>query len=138
LPETDAWGNRYTYRVGTKFGRDAGQSRFDNGCNPTPPPTLAGFALCTSAAIMLNSAASGGTQLVSYGVPAIVVSHGKNGLGAYTPQGMQLPAAAAGSDEAANSDGDATFVANTAIDDQLVWVPTNVLMNRMVAAGMLP
>ncbi|MBI4986006.1 MAG: prepilin-type N-terminal cleavage/methylation domain-containing protein [Rhodocyclales bacterium] len=138
LPETDAWGRRYTYRVAARFGRDPGQSSF--GCtsspDPNPAPARAGFALCTPGVITIESAAVGGTALVSYGVPAIVVSHGRNGAGAYTQPGSPLPSGNA--DEAENSDGDAAFVANTAIDDQLVWVPVNLLMNRMIAAGMLP
>ena len=134
LPETDAWGHRYTYRINTKFGRDPGQTAF--GCTVTAPPLLAGFALCTPATLTVNAAA-GGPKAVSNGVPAIVVSHGKNGFGAFTPQGRQL-APAASADEAENADGDAVFVSNAASDDQVIWLPVHVLMQRMLAAGMLP
>lgn len=135
LPETDAWGNRYTYRVTTRFARLAsGQTIF--GCTPTANPSAAAFALCSAGDIVVLSAATGGTTVAS-GVPAIALSHGKNGYGAFTPQGTQQAASAA-ADEAANADGDGNFVGNPAVDDQLAWIPTSVLMNRMLAAGRLP
>ncbi|MDD5249610.1 MAG: prepilin-type N-terminal cleavage/methylation domain-containing protein [Rhodocyclaceae bacterium] len=136
LPETDAWGHRYTYRLNTNFGRDPGQATFGGGCTPNPPPLLAGFALCSPATIAIVAAA-GGATVVSNGVPAIVVSHGKNGLGAFTPQGSRI-AMPANADETENADGDLTFASNAAIDDQLMWLPVHVLMNRMLAAGLLP
>jgi prepilin-type N-terminal cleavage/methylation domain-containing protein len=137
LPETDAWGRRYTYSIDTKFGRDAGQTIFGAGCTPDAPPRSAGFALCTPAAISIK-AASGGAALVSGGVPALVVSHGRNGFGAYTPQGLRIAPAEAGADELENANADSVFVSNTNIDDRSVWVPTYVLMHRMLSAGMLP
>lgn len=136
LPESDAWGRRYTYRINAKFGRDPGQTTFGGGCAPNPSPGLAGFALCTPATISVTAAAGGGATVVSNGVPAIVVSHGRNGFGAFTPQGSQIGGGSA--DEAENADGDNVFVSNVANDDQLTWIPVHVLMYRMMAAGMLP
>lgn len=136
VPETDFWGNRYTYRVTTRFGRLAsGQTTF--GCAPTSNPTSAAFALCSAGNISVSTAVSGGTALASL-LPAIVVSHGRNALGAYLPAGTQIAGVAAGSDEEENADGDAVFVSSGAIDDQLTWIPTGILMGRMLAAGKLP
>ena len=135
LPETDAWNNRYTYRMTTRFGRVAsGQSNF--GCAVTPNPATAAFALCSSGDMVVKTA-SGGTSIASL-VPAIVVSHGKNMLGAYSTAGTQIAGAAG--DELENADGNTntTFVSSTSIDDQLTWVPTSILMSRMLAAGKLP
>jgi len=136
LLETDAWANRYTYHVSTFFARGVNptQTLFGTSCSVTPGPANAAFALCTPGGIDVF-AASGGTALASQ-VPAIVVSHGKNGLGAYTQQGSQNTGG--GSDETKNSDGDEIFVSNTSIDDQLIWIPLGILMGRMISAAKLP
>lgn len=139
LLETDAWGNRYTYQMSSFFGRgiDAAQA-FGCTTGPTTAPAAAAFALCTPGSISIL-AAVGGTALTTAGtVPAVVVSHGKNLLGAYTSLGTQLATAVAGTDEAENSGGDATFVSNTNIDDRVIWIPATQLMNRVIAAGRLP
>jgi len=136
LPETDAWGSRYTYRVTTRFGRLAsGQTNF-GACTPTANPTAAAFALC-SAGDMSVLTATAGTAIAS-SVPAIVVSHGKNTLGAYLPSGTQIAGVTAGSDEAENANGDPVFVSSGSIDDQVTWIPSSILMGRMLAAGKLP
>jgi len=139
LLETDAWRFRYTYHVSSFFARgiDSAQILFGATCTPTSAPTYAAFALCTPGAITINTAASGGTVLAST-VPAVVVSHGTSPLGAYTTSGSKLSSAAAGADEAANVDGNSTFVSNANIDDRLIWIPTPQLMNRMITAGKLP
>ena len=134
LPETDAWGNRFTYRVTTRFGRIAsGQTTFGS-CIPASPPAATAYALCSPGDITVK-ATSGGTTVAS-GIPAIVISHGKSTAGAWTTSGTQI-AGAAGA-ELENANGDANFVSNTIIDDQLIWVSPNLLMNRMIAAGKLP
>ncbi|CAG4884235.1 Prepilin-type N-terminal cleavage/methylation domain-containing protein [Georgfuchsia toluolica] len=135
LPETDVWGNRFTYRVTTRFARVAsGQNAFGGGCSPTTPPTSAAFALCSAGDITIY-ATSGGTALAS-NVPVVALSHGKNGVGAWTTSGIQIPGATG--DELENANGDDSFVSNTSIDDQLIWVSPSILMNRMIAAGKLP
>ncbi len=136
IPEADFWGSRYTYRVTTRFARlAAGQTTF--GCTPDTNPTSAAFALCSAGDIGVTTAVSGGTTVASL-LPAIVVSHGKNTLGAYLPTGTQVTGVATGSDEEENADGDAAFVSNGSIDDQLIWIPTGILMGRMQAADKLP
>jgi type II secretory pathway pseudopilin PulG len=135
LPETDAWGRRYSYRINTRFGRDPVQDSF--GCSVGALPLRAGFALCSSGHIEVRASA-GGAAVVTGGVPAIAVSHGGNGLGAYTPQGLRVALAGASADEQENADDDASFVSSVAIDDRVMWIPTQVLMYRMLSAGMLP
>ncbi|HEY6898211.1 MAG TPA: type II secretion system protein [Rhodocyclaceae bacterium] len=136
LPELDAWGQRYSYRVSTAFARgNTGQTYFGN-CSPTSSPSNSAFALCSSGAMKVMSASSGGATTAS-GIPALVVSHGKNGAGAYLSTGTQS-SATGDSNEQENYNGDATYVANTTIDDMLTWVPSNILMNRMLSAGKLP
>lgn len=148
LPEADAWGNRYSYRVAAHFARgiDPSQKDFGADCALNPPdhssydaalsdgPRRAAFALCTRGDIAVLDAA-GGTSLVG-DLPAIVVAHGRNGGGAWTTQGVRLAATAG--EEAENADDDADFIAGTAIDDRVQWIPRSLLMNRMLLAGKLP
>lgn len=138
--ETDAWGYRYTYHVSSDYADAVGSATY-GGCTPSTAPTQASFALCSSGSPDVLSAASGGTN-VATNVPAIIVSHGKNGAGAYNPQGAQLPAGG-NADEQENSDGSAdnNYVSHTPtpdFDDQVMWLSNNILINRMVAAGKLP
>lgn len=130
LPETDAWGHRYTYRVAALF---AAQS--------TPPVSLS-----TTGDIDVGTTA--GTSDLASNMPAIVVSHGANGLGAYLPTGLQiLPVPTAITNEGENTDVDSYFVSHTLattnevggyFDDQLVWLSQYTLFNRMVQAEKLP
>ena len=154
LPETDAWGNRYTYRVTPMYARgiDPAQAVFGGSCalNPsdhsTYNPALAdgprqsAFAICTPGDITVQTTCAGGctpapTTLAS-NVPAVVISHGKNAVGAWTTQGSRSPPI--DPNEAENSNDDATFVSNTAIDDLVQWIPNSQLINRMMTANKLP
>lgn len=138
LPEVDAWGNRYTYRVTTRFGRLASAQTDFGACTPATNPTTAAFALCSAGDMSVKTSAAGGAIWVATTVPAIVLSHGKNTFGAYRQDGTLIAGVTVGSDEAENANGDAIFVSNSSIDDQLMWIPGSVLMARMLAAGKLP
>lgn len=137
LPEADPWGQRFTYRVTPSFADaiTANTLTPPASCSPPAPPTLASFALCSEGNITVTD----GTLNIATTVPAIVVSHGKNGLGAYRPDGSKIPGATG--TEAENADGDGVFVSRTQgsdFDDELVWIPLHLLLNRMVSAGRLP
>ncbi len=139
IKETDAWERRYTYRVTTRFADQIAAGTTD--CSPalTTPPVAASFALCSPGVPYVLSADSGGTN-VATDVPALFLSHGKNGAGAYVSDGTQLTVSI-GADEAENSDNDTKFVSHTptpSFDDLLAWVAPGILFNRMVAAGKLP
>jgi len=137
--ETDAWGNRYSYRITDYFADAIASATFGGSCAPSPAPTLSSFALCSSGNLDVRSAASGGTSIAT-DVPAIIISHGKNATGAYTQQGDQLPVGG-NADEQENSDGDINFVSHAqtpGFDDEVAWISPNILFNRMVAAGKLP
>lgn len=130
--ETDAWGNRYTYRVTAIFADTT------DGTPCGTPRAGVSFELCSAGDANIR-ATSGGTTLAT-GIPAVVVSHGKNGAGAYNTSGIQLTVSA-DADEAENSDADAEFVNKTntnTYDDIVAWTIPNTLFNRMVAAGKLP
>lgn len=124
LPETDAWGHRLTYTVTQEFAND-------------PPGTLSTFLLTDNGGITVRAAAGG--TIIASNVPAVVVSHGKNGLGAYRSDGTQLAGAA--NDELENANANTTFISRTNapdFDDLVTWVSPFVLKGRMVAASRLP
>ena len=138
IKETDAWERRYTYRVATHFADQIAANTFGSGCTPSPAPTAASFALCSPGVPDVISTTTGGTT-VATDVPALFLSHGKNGAGAYRSDGTQITGASG--DEAENSNNDNSFVSHTptpSFDDLPVWIAPGILFNRMVAAGKLP
>jgi type II secretory pathway pseudopilin PulG len=125
VPETDAWGRRFSYRVTAEFANDA-----TGGLQAT-------FALADLGSITVTG--PGGAVNIASNVVATVVSHGKNGAGAYQISGVRLPVGAG--DEGENSDADNTFVSrihDPVFDDLIAWVSPNVLKSKMVAASRLP
>jgi len=117
--ETDAWGRRFTYSATNSF-------------------IASNFALTSTGSLAIKITTTGTN--VATGIPAVLVSHGANGYGAYTPQGTQI-VASSDSDEADNSNANNNFVSHDptpAFDDLVVWISPNILFNRMVAAGKLP
>ena len=138
---SDAWGNRFHYRVELGFANSA-----------------SGFSLTDPAFITIcKNAACAATDRLATGVPAAVLSFGKNGYGAIsatrlagdvTTISCPPPGAVCSMDEAKNIDStDALMVsriittADTAageFDDLVIWLSPNVLYNRMVSAGRLP
>jgi hypothetical protein len=90
---------------------------------------------------------TGGGGVLAATIPAVLISHGKNGNGAYTTQGTQI-ATGADADELDNQlTGGGTATANLSFvyksptatfDDLTIWLAPAILFNRMVAAGMLP
>ncbi|HPT50466.1 MAG TPA: type II secretion system protein [Accumulibacter sp.] len=148
VDETDAWGRRYTYVVTQTFTR-LPPSLPNGACTLTA--TQAGFNLCANGDMTIRIA-SGGSD-VANSLPAIVISHGKNGRGAYTPAGTQIstgadvderenqlvlnPATGAWKDAVTQN----IFVKKTptpTFDDEVVWIPSTLLFNRMVGVGKLP
>jgi type II secretory pathway pseudopilin PulG len=112
---TDSWNNRFIYRVTPAFSNSAN-----------------GFSLNTPGDITLMDAAAG--NVIGASLPALVLSLSENGS-----------APPFGADEQENTDGDTVFVSKefsnsqvTPFDDLVIWLSTNTLMNKMVAAGRLP
>ena len=134
-PPTDAWSNRLRYRVAPLFSNSS-----------------TGMQLTSIGDIFVRDDAS--VNIIATNVPAIILSHGKNGLGAINAAGNANPAPPAASpDELANSDNTANFVSHSPtpagavsqsgaavgeFDDQLTWLSQYTLFNRMVQAGKLP
>jgi prepilin-type N-terminal cleavage/methylation domain-containing protein len=123
VPETDAWGRRLSYRVSPVFGDAVAGATWQTDvagafpaailgspaqqsptCVPSPTPTNSTFAMCSMgdmAVLTRNDSTHAATVLAS-GLPVVIVSHGKNGWGAYKPDGIRNGVGQSGD---ANSDG---------------------------------
>lgn len=126
LPEVDPWGRHFTYYAHGSFTA------------AVPSGALASFTLDTVGNANVK-ASSGSSGNVASDLPAVVVSHGSRGAGAWQPNGSQLPGAAG--DEAENADADLTFISRTQdgnFDDLVTWIVPSILKSKMVAAGRLP
>jgi prepilin-type N-terminal cleavage/methylation domain-containing protein len=122
----DAWGNRFRYRVTAEF------SNMGAGFRLTNEATL---RVCEDSAC---------TVVIANNLPAIVVSHGKNGAGAFNVLGgtNSVPV---GADEISNQNADNNFVSHvpsnvtgSEYDDIVIWISPYILFNRMIAVGKLP
>lgn len=161
--ESDAWGNRYTYAVSQPDFTRPDSDDLCNGGDADGPH----FDLCSRGRLVVRSrgdapatrgVVEGKAELGTWAValPAIVVSHGRNGAGATRAGGGALPFDLQ-TDEGENADGDTVFLSRPpsagaaacrddtdestplcAFDDQVVWVVPTILHARMVGAGRLP
>ena len=154
----DVWGNRFRYHVATP-----GFTTIDTGICSAADSEL---DLCQVGTIAVRTRGDDtGTPAVVESkaefnaatfVPAVIVSHGKNGLGATTINNVVLAAAAG--DEAENTNGDGVFYSRNfsiggdgcvdsdadeteilcEFDDIVMWLSPSILANRMVKAEVLP
>jgi type II secretory pathway pseudopilin PulG len=160
VSETDVWGGRFSYKVSPEFSDSMVQTTATWGCGatiPVPTPTQSSFALCAQGTLTVTTrtaASKTGSGVAS--VPVVVISHGKNGYGAYTSGGTQYTTPPAGIDEPANATAASTTFysrelspqtspcSDTAagnfceFDDLVAYIPVNLLIARMVSAGKLP
>jgi type II secretory pathway pseudopilin PulG len=162
VAQVDAWGNRFRYRVTNEFTRRNGDPSADpaacpaNGSDPNPCT----LQISDAGTLQVNgrNAQTKATLALAGSVPAVVISLGKNGYGAVHQDGSSQPAVpASNTDERTNTAAATTaFLSRTPtestdtcsdttpgqpfceFDDQVIWVPVGILMNRMVAAGRLP
>ncbi len=126
LPEVDPWGRRFTYYAHGSFTA------------AVPSGALASFTLDTVGNANVK-ASSGSSGNVASDLPAVVVSHGSRGAGAWQLNGSQLPGVSG--DETENADADLTFISRTQdgnFDDLVTWIVPSILKSKMVAAGRLP
>ncbi len=159
IRETDAWGRRLTYRVTATF---AASTPPNYGCAsaPSPTPSIA-YALCSTGDMTIytktpSSRPAPGTTIAS-NVVAIIISHGKNGYGAYMPSGLQMSSPpAVNIDETLNKTVGTSFITRERsdytdicsdtlttspfceYDDIIAWIPYTTLLGKTVAAGKLP
>ncbi len=126
LPETDPWGQRFTY-----FARNSFTA-------PLPAEARAAFALDSLGNAYVRPAANASVKDADL-LPAVLLSHGRNGLGGYRSNGQRTLASS--DDERENSDADLAFVAQRPgpqYDDHVRWISGDVLKSRLLAAGRLP
>jgi prepilin-type N-terminal cleavage/methylation domain-containing protein len=160
VPAGDARGNRLRYRVRAPAYTWPDSDGLCNGNAGTE------LDLCTSGNLRVrtrgDNPATAGVREGKFrfdaavDVPAVIVSHGRNGFGATSVDGF-VRAAPAGADEAENADADAEFVARTysrsgagcadsldetiplcEFDDLVLWLAPTVLNDRLVSSGRLP
>jgi type II secretory pathway pseudopilin PulG len=135
VSETDAWGNRLTYHVTQTFA------------NAVPAGASASFLLSSPGNITIKESTAGNN--VATLIPVVVLSHGVNACGAYQPSGTRIdddqstppPTYCVDLDQQENTNNDSTFISKgttPTFDDLVLWISTNTLSNRMVAAGKLP
>lgn len=153
---TDAWGNRIRYAVSIATPFNTQTPQVCRSVSATTPPVTPHFThkdnlkangidcqpndllVCKSATGITSTTCGGAVnQIMSTSlVVAILFSTGKNGA-----------AGGIGVDEAANLDGNATFVshaptpntaANGEFDDQFTWITVGELYGKLIAAGVLP
>lgn len=98
----DGWENFYAYRVTTDAGVDLDWARSSAAIIPGKPAKLVVSERSPASSAVLTKA-SGPLNAVY-----VLVSHGRNGLGATTVQGTTNSAPAAATDEALNAAGGAT------------------------------
>jgi len=132
----DAWDNLIRYSVDPKFARS--------------DPELF-FTLNTKGDIQIRTRDDTGAalDLSNAEIPAVVMSHGKNGFGATASSGVVLPVpggwAGDEKDNASNTTlfyfrkrADVTAATGGEFDDVVAWISLNKLYARMVSAGRLP
>lgn len=95
----DGWGNYFSYQVSVA---------------PYNWTITTSFNAGSQGGVLVNGRDAVGALLIppiTSNAVAVIVSHGKNGLGAYTVKGTRnaLPIAATGADELDNTNGDATY-----------------------------
>lgn len=126
LSETDPWGQRLTYYVRASFTGNLA------------PDARATFLLDTAGNANIRPSASSGIKHAD-ALPAVIVSHGRNGTGGYRTDGQRT--SGSNSDESENADADLVFVnrlPDSNFDDLVTWINPAILNARLLAAGRLP
>ena len=132
----DAWDNLLRYSVDPDFAR-------------SDPDFF--FTLNSTGDIRLRTRDDAGAliDLTNLEIPAVILSHGKNGFGATSLDGIARPVpggwAGDEADNAANATdfyfrkrSEVTSATGGEFDDLVSWVSLNQLFARMVSAGRLP
>jgi hypothetical protein len=136
MPKLDSWGHVFMYSVTPDFADSAQYFRL---------ATPRDITVATRDAAGNLAAATAPND-----IPAVILSAGKNGYGAFSDLGVRALDAGAGNvDEKVNMSpagtayvargaSDNPAVPGGAYDDLVVWVSPNILFNRMIAAQRLP
>jgi prepilin-type N-terminal cleavage/methylation domain-containing protein len=136
VKETDAWGNRFSYRVTPAFTGSVAAG------------TSAAFTLSSNGDMTIKESVAGNT--ISSMTPVIFWSHGVNACGAYTSSGTRIdddtataaPTYCADADQQENTNNtNTTYISKSTtstFDDMVVWLSSNAIISRMISANKLP
>lgn len=136
LPKLDSWGRVFHYSVTPAYSNSGAM-----------------FGLQTPRDITIGTRDPRGNLVAATAIndiPAVIVSHGKNGAGGFGDTGIRSAdtsitnidertnAGSTGIAFVARTPSDSATVPGGEYDDLVTWLSPNVLFNRMVAAGTLP
>jgi len=139
LGASDPWGNRFRYMVSHSYAQRSPATPF----NLT---SAAGIVVCTTWSGCPGTGSVRLTPASPDGAVAVIISYGRNGLGAINAQTSTLNPTPSSFDETGNYSGGPlvsrthSLVGATAgeFDDIVTWLGKYTLYNRMVAADKLP
>ncbi|MES2257609.1 MAG: type II secretion system protein [Pseudomonadota bacterium] len=135
LPKLDSWNHLFRYSVTPAFADSINRFKL------VTPRDISVYTRDPLGALAPATA--------SADIPAVILSHGKNGYGGVSEAGVRVASAVRGNeDEQNNATSDINFIARNGsdnraspggeFDDLVTWVSPNILFNRMVAAQVLP
>lgn len=134
---TDAWEREFTYRIDDVFADRDPTNKTTDGTGCGTPTLNVSFSLCSDGDITVRD--SDGGAIVAANIPAVIVSHGKNGAEAPSVHEQE------NYDDGSAGDTNKTFVDKPSdspvagtFDDMLIWISPYMLRNRMLNAGILP
>ncbi len=165
MPRTDAWGQRFRYRITATFGQRTivwsglGATGSQVGSSGFTLSQNGNITISTRGDDLLTAGVTESKALVTLaaGAVAVIISHGKNGFGGVSDAGTPLvPPPGANVDETTNATDGATKISKVMaryeadcsdttegkppceFDDVIAWLPRTILFSRMIAAGQLP
>jgi prepilin-type N-terminal cleavage/methylation domain-containing protein len=140
----DGWGNFFSYQVSNTNITAASSGNWSANTDWT---RTAWFRPGNTGLITVNERSGATVTPIATAVVTVVVSHGRNGLGAYTIGGTRTTLPAVGTDEENNTDGDTTYfrrelTADDAatggpFDDQVLFLSANDLLEPLFRDGSL-
>jgi prepilin-type N-terminal cleavage/methylation domain-containing protein len=142
----DGWGGFFSYHVSNNPNS---LDTWNNWSDNRDWTTSANFRSGNAGTITVNDRSGATTTAIATNAVAVVVSHGRNGLGAYAVAGTRNTLPAAGTDERENTDGTANTVyfrreATTSdaatggpFDDQLMFLTASDLLDPLFRDGSL-
>ena len=156
VPETDAWGNRYAYDVYLPYAASQPGYGFSTSWPPDPNyPQDGQLYVCNVAGCRMPAPIPLPTPspYLAIQVPAVVISYGPDGLGAFNANNNQwgmMPNPTGAADEYQNavyggSNNYRAYVShpptessNGQFDDLVTWLSWPALVNRVCPAGGCP
>jgi len=140
----DGWGNLVSYHVSNTNVTTGGNGSWSANTDWT---RTAWFRPGNTGLITVNDRNGATVTPIANNVVAVVVSHGRNGLGAYTVGGTRNTLPAAGTDELGNTNAGTTYfkrelttddaATGGAFDDQVLVLTTGDLLESLFRDGSL-